>query len=70
MTISERTEPEVLLDAESLVRAAGKAGLEGPDMIEEVRDILDDCHRIGSAATLAAARIVSRRFCVVLGGRS
>ena len=64
----ERSEPEVLLDAQSLVKAAGKLGIAQPGMMEEVRDLLVDCHRIGSGACLEAARLVSRRFAIVLGG--
>lgn len=66
----DRSEPELLLDAQSLIKHAGRSGIGQPGMMEEVRDILVELHRNGSTVCLEAARRVCRRFAVVFGGTS
>ena len=64
-----RSEPEALLDAQALVRLAEEYSIAEPGMMEEVRDLLVDLYQIGTPTCLEAARIVSRKFAVVISGK-
>ena len=65
----KRSEPELLLDAKTLVEKHALGGIGQPGMLEDVRDLLSELHGIGSSACEEAARRVSRAFSVVHGGK-
>lgn len=59
--LGDRSEPEVLCDAASLIKLDAEAR-QNPDARSEVHEVLLELHEIGTPACLEAARRLARRF--------